>query len=709
MNRFHRLLPRYDVNMEGRKMQASYDDQDPAKHVDEEGINSFSPIDPLQLDIPDDELCDIVDDWVKDYNTFYEDKYDLFKRRKKNEVYLWGRQNLDREKEHGYKDWEDKFQDNVLYEIEGTIKPLAMARLPDFIVEPENDESDDETLFAEQYSKAINSQVKDRENRFVLGLAFKHHPVYFTGVIKTWWDPATDDRKFGAIHPDLIEVDHTCSTKNADEMQFVSHIIPDESIHELFLKFPQKKEELITQLESDGLMPGRMETYSALATKVRYREVWFHYLKRQSDTKVELVHGVLWKYKKVILHKMKNPNFDYEGEDRYFVYDQGKQGQEKRGLNGQELQAILMTGQVPSHVKQEKVYKNYFKFPRKPFYFMGYDQWGIQPYDETSRIEQNIRNQVTVDDGGKQIAETIKNRGHHIWAKAALTPSDVEELDMNAPNEDVSVEGSPREVHEFVAPERPTRDQYEYQDKTRDRMYAVAHSNAVRGEIQHNTPATNTQIGRESDFTSADDLVEDTINDAALWMAEWDAQWGILRYTPKHFKWLLGNAGLAVYQRLHQNGWDEGMLIKIKASGTDKLKAQNNAMDMAKMQMVDPHSFYVMMGLPDPDGLTEKLILAKADPIAYLQKVSKGLDTSEALAQALMKAQMPLPQQSALIPSVAGQGAPAPAQPAPQQPMPQPAPQAPAPAMPQNPSAGNTSGVPISPPTQPPVASPRIM
>ncbi len=57
---------------------------------------------------------------------------------------------------------------------------------------------------------------------------------------------------------------------------------------------------------------------------------------------------------------------------------------------------------------------------------------------------------------------------------------------------------------------------------------------------------------------------------------------------------------------------------------------------MAKMQMIDPYSFFVDMGLSDPEGRTEKLILAKADPVAYLQKVVKNLDTSQALAQALM-------------------------------------------------------------------------
>ena len=89
-----------------------------------------------------------------------------------------------------------------------------------------------------------------------------------------------------------------------------------------------------------------------------------------------------------------------------------------------ELYTVLLTGQLPQNVKEEKVYHNYFKYPRKPYYFMGYDQWGDQPYDKTSRIEQNILNQKSIDKRGKQIEETLDNRGHHIFSKGAISPAD---------------------------------------------------------------------------------------------------------------------------------------------------------------------------------------------------------------------------------------------------------------------------------------------
>lgn len=675
-------------------MQGSFTEGGNVNLRDEEGIASQG-LDPLRLDIPDEDLVKIVDDWVEEYKNYYTTKYDLFDRREKNEIYVFGRQTMQKEKEKLYKDYESRFMDNVLYEIEGTIKPLAMSRIPDLMALPGND-NETSVNMAQEVGKALDQQGKEYDTRFLLGMASKHFPVYFISCIYTYWDPSIDDYVFEGVHPDLIEMDHFCPTKNADDMEFVSRICPMK-IQKIIQTFPDAKEKLYARLKKDGLMPGEEASWALLATQVNIRMVWFTYYKTHDDNKVEKIDGVLWKYKDVILKKMKNPNFDYEGENRFFAYDEADNKATRRGLNDQELAQILLTGTPPDHVKEEQVYHNYFRFPRKPFYFMGYDQWGKQPMDETSRIEQNLQNQKTIDEAGKRTEEILKSRGHHVLSKGAVTPAELEDIDFDEPNVDLSVEGNINDVYTYIPPERPTPELIKSKEETRERMYAIAHSNAVRGEIQHNTPATNTQIGRESDFTAADDLVEDTINPAAQWMAEWRMQWIKLRYTEDHFFWLMGIAGKMVHQKLNRNMIEDGMVVKIKASGTDKLRAQNNAMDMAKMKMTDPHTFYVDMGLSDPDGRTEKLILSLTDPTAYLQKVVKGINTSLAMAQALMNAEIPSPANPTQAPNPIAMPGMQPAQPA------QPA------AAPQNPSPINTGNVPAQPPMGPPQASPRMM
>lgn len=680
-------------------MQGYFSDSTPTPQEGEEGAATYG-MDPLQLEIEDSDLCRIVDAYSEDYQTFYKGTYNLFERRKRNELHLFGRQHADREKMHLYKDYESRFQDNVLYEIEGTIKPLAMSRIPDLMVTPGNN-SDQSVLMAQEISTAIDTEVKEYENRFVLGLASKHFPVYFIAAIKAYWDPEIDDYRFINVHPDFIEIDRTSPTKNADEMKFVSHLL-SETLQTIILKFPESKEKFLQALKDEGIYSKKFDqdgnpTWALLATEIKYKEVWFHEYIRHEDDEVERVDGVLWKYKDVILGKMKNPNHDYEGETRYFAYDKPGDESSKRALNQEELYHIMLTGELPGHVQEQKVYHNYFRRPRKPFYFMGYDQWGKQPMDETSRIEQNIQNQKSLDTRGKQIEQTLDSRGHHILAKSAVSPSELEEIDFDEPNIDLSVDGKPSEVYNYIPPERPTKEEFEEINSIRQRMYAIAHSSAVRGEIKSAAPATSNQIAREGDFTAADDLVEDTINNASQWMADWSMQFIKLRYTKDHMRWIMGIAGDMVWMKLNRNMIADGMLVKIKASGTDKLRAQNNAIEMAKMQMTDPYTFYKDMGLSDPEGRTERLILAKTDPVSYLQKVVKGLNTSQALADALARAQLPLQQNSAILPQVPGQQ---------QQPM---VGGAPAGGQSQNPSMQNTSQVPAAPPPGAPAGSPRAL
>ena len=57
--------------------------------------------------------------------------------------------------------------------------------------------------------------------------------------------------------------------------------------------------------------------------------------------------------------------------------------------------------------------------------------------------------------------------------------------------------------------------------------------------------------------------------------------------------------------------------VTITASGTDKLKAERRAVDMAKMKLIDPHTFYTDIGMSDPADRTLKLMLFLQSPAEY--------------------------------------------------------------------------------------------
>lgn len=678
--------------------------------------------DPLALDIDDDILYKIIDKRILASRTFFKSpKYNLYARRKRNETYVLGRQILDKEARQELKIYEARFMDNVLYEIEATIKPIAMQQMPDLLITPSTDDPEQRKT-AETLTKVIDTQIKTREMRTTLGIAFKHLPVYFVGVIKAEWNPEKGkfgDMDFRPVHPDYIDVDHTCSTPNADDMEFISEVCPT-TIQMVVMKFPKKRKEFFAELSKkgagidafNGQLVGREDfAESDLATPVNIRQVWFKWYERETDKKVldsidevkdemakepgtkwKQIRGVIWKFNACILEKMRNPNYDYVGEEKEFIYDDPSLESSKREVtDGERFMAMALS--MPTGGQTETTYRNYFDMPRTPYYLMTYDQWGKIPYDETSRIEQNLRNQQNMDKRGKSLQEALDHKGKHVFSKeSGLEAKDIEKMDMDNPRQDLIVDGDVNKVHSFIPPIPPQPQEFEDLDRTLKRMKDLSGVSAVGGQLQSEVATTN-QIGRENNFTSLDDLVENTINPATEWIAQWSMQFIKLRYSEPHMTYLQGQKGKDAFIALKSNMIDKGQIVKIKASGTDKLKAHNEAQQMWQEQAIDPVNFYRDMGFDDYLERADAYMMFNLDKNSYYVKFVQGLEDSEQQAQAL--ASMPVPSSA---PPMQGQ---------PQNGQPMPPQGAPPMGMPQQPTPTNTQQVPMSPPSGIPQASPR--
>lgn len=631
------------------------------------------PTDPLALEIDDDELIKILDEKVKTDKKFWNGgKYNLATRRRRMENALFGRNISEMERLNQLKRYEARYSNNKLYEIEASLKPVAMSKLPDMLVTPGTETPESEKS-AEDVSKAINDDLKTRKNREVLGLGFKHLPVYFTAIVKARWNPELGedgDYEFVNVHPDRIILDSTATTKDQRGMRTIVELVRL-TVQDIIMRFPNSKDALYRKLREQGLAVGEGDfAEEDMATEVDIWEVWFTWYKKAGSNsdmpqapgaklndKWERVEGVLWKYDTVMLKKTKNPTYDYQGEERWFVYDDPSMENTKRPLTQEELITMALTGQSMDGIKKEQIYFNYFKEPQKPYYFFGYDQWGKVAIDETSRIEQNQYNQENLDSMGKQIIDTTRDRTKHIWTTdSGLDAGEVQNMDMANPQTQVLIDGDINKVHTSVPAERPDAAQFNALSAASQDMFALAGATNLTGVIQSNVATTN-QIAREANFTRIDDLVEDTINSCAEWMACWAMQFIKLRYTEDHFRKLLGNEGKVTFLKLKRDSIDDGMEVMIKASSSDKAKAQKNAMEAAQLgpPYVNPLDFFKDMEYSDPEGRTERGMLLATDPQSYLVKYGMGLQTTEQQAQALANA--PLPQAQGVGQAPTGQSA----------------------------------------------------
>ena len=592
--------------------------------------------DPLKLDLDDSDLIKVIDDRIEQSSTFYEKELDLIKRRERNRAYLEGKQ-IDEDK---LKKYHTRYIDNLIYEGENTIKPIALSRLPDLFVKPSQD-SEESKETAKDLTAVINSDVRKRENRKVLGLAFKHHPVYLTGVMKAIWDPQRGDDgdyRFKVVHPDNVVMDHTSATNDPNDMDFVAEAT-EMSAKEVIMRFPDKEEEFLNAVKK--VKRGFDEDKEKdMASKVKIWEVWFTWWDTKADEetgekKWERLEGVIWKYDKVLLGKMKNPYWDWEGKPRLFKYELGK----KRELTEDEVRSAVFGEQ--EGVVEDVLFYNFFKDPQKPYFFMGYDQLGEYPIDYTSRIEQVILLQDNVNKRGKQISEmNDRAKGKHVFStESGLDKPMLEEMDMDNPDEDILVDGDVGNVHTFI-PGTPAPAQL-YQDQFLERQKVFSklgvHS-TTRGEREPGPQetATGRQLMRESDFGRIDDIVTETINPAAEWMASWAMQFIKMFYTKTHLRKLVGQDGDVIFAKIKRDTIEDGMEVTVSASGVDKLERKREAYERARMQLTDPLTFFVDTDASDPIGRTEKLMTFLTAPELYIQQFVKKR-TPEEMGQVLQQ------------------------------------------------------------------------
>ena len=640
----------------------------------------------LDLEIDDKEFVRTANDLIRKSEDFYKVNYDLKNRRKRNEKYLFGRQIKDLK----LKPYNAKYSYNFIYEAMAYLKPIALSKMPDLMVKPGTD-SPEAKQSADLISTLVDSDIKTEEARKLLGLAFKHLPVYYTGVMKAFWDPEKGkdgDYYFKNVVADNVVFDHTASTNNPDDMSFVAEEV-EYSVKEVVMRFPNKEADLYQELRSSGVFTDTTNEKSeiGMGTKFKIWEIWFTWYQKKGK-EFERLEGVAWYYKNLVLKKMKNPNWDWEGEEHVFSYDKPI---DENALRDQMFSQMM--GMMPQ-MQTQKTFHNHFESPQKPYYFMGYDQWGKQPLDETSIIEQALYLQDNTDKRGKQVTEMLdRARGKHIFSSdSGLKKEDIEELDMANPEEDLLVEGDVKAVHAFIQGEQPSPAAIQDITASSNRGFAIMGVNStLRGDVQTDVATTN-QIAREADFTRADDYVEDTINNAARWRANWIMQFVKLRYTEDHYVRLLGPDGTIAFNRINRDLVDDGQEIIISASGTDKMKAQQKAMDAAKLGVIDPYNFFKDAGYSDPKGRTAALMEFKLNPNAYaLQYPSdnnvQAPQMAQMLGQAPVQPGMPPPDMSLAMGEMG-------------QPQQVPAQGNVGPVANANPQPGNTSQIPINPPQQ---------
>lgn len=537
----------------------------------------------LNTGLKDDELNQIIDARISESKTAYE-IIKLDERRKKNDQYWRGEQ---------YKADEAtglEYIDNVIHDNTEKRIALASGRIPDIIVTPGNN-----SLLGRQNTtvleRVLDIEISNNEKKRLVKNGLRANHINFIGIAKGSWNPNKGqfgDYEFNLCDPRKVLLSHTGKIPEdgftSDNCDLIVEIV-EEPVAVVLAKFPGKAAELKQTLgSSDG---------SRLATTMKYQEGWYTYYSPQG----QILEGLLWRFNHLILRNIKNPYFDFTGYDRP-LYDQN--GIIKTDFSGQ--------------IQTEKVFRNFFDRPRKPYIFFSYENTGKSPMDDTTAIEQAIPLQRNLNKTGKQIRD-ISDGITNKYAFNNSISQDQARLVTSNPKEPIWFDNNlpvAQNVQNFsnVGPPPVLFQELMQTRQQIDQKFSVHNLSAALGQPRES--GISKQITRENDLITTDDIVGTTVERVISEMASWAVQFMKLMYVDAHFKSKAGKDGQVIQEMIQRDMIADGVSVTVRGSVADKATARNQAINLGTSGAIDPMTMFEEMDAPNPKERTERLLKFKS-------------------------------------------------------------------------------------------------
>lgn len=584
-------------------MNNDFTNQDPL----EQGVVIESP--ELNTGLSDEDLNRIVDARIAESKTAYE-VLKLDERRKTNENFWSGKQ-FKEDEMTGLPYVDNVIQDNTEKRI-----ALAVGKVPEIIVVP-GDGSLQGRQKTQVIERVLDIDISTKEKKRLIKNGMRHNHIYFVGIQKASWNPNKGpfgDYEFNLCDPRKVLLSHTGVIPEdgftADNCDLIVEVV-EEPVAVVMAKFPAKAQQLKELLGSnDG---------SRLATTMKYQEGWYTYYNAQG----QILEGVFWRFNHLILRNIKNPYFDFTGYDRV-VYDQN--GLPKTDVFGQ--------------AQTDKVFRNFFQRPRKPYILYSYINLGRSPVDDTTAIEQAIPLQRNLNKTGKQIRD-ISDGITNKYAFNNAISQDQARLVTASPKEPIWMDND-RPVSEQVANFQnagPPAVLFQELAQTRqqiDAKFSTHNLNQASSGLRES--GISRQITRENDLVTTDDIAQIVVERVVEETASWAMQFIKLMYVDPHFKSKMGKDGQVIQEYIQRDMIDDGISVTVQGSVADKQTARNQAINLGTSGAIDPMTMFEEMDAPNPKERTERLLLFKLGEGATGDAFSKymaavGIDMQQAMGQ----------------------------------------------------------------------------
>lgn len=532
---------------------------------------SGEKVDVLDLEMTDEELLKLRDEWEKLYApyetkilTTFEKNKESYLGKKADGQWLAGEENL---------------AANLQFEAEETFLAATLSKNPEPVVFADN------TTEGNEVSTSVKTMLQFHADELVLrrklGQMVRQWSIYQLGVLKHGWNPkindvAIDNRKI----QDFVFDPNGYVDAYGDFIGYLGERIKvtAEKAIELFPKF---------EMEITLIVQGK------LGTEVTYTEWW-------TD---EMCFTTL---KDNVLEKHKN---------QYFKYPEKATDPMGNELND-EMGLPTMTSP-----------RNHFASSKKPYTFLSVFSLQERPHDITGLIEQNIPNQRLItkrtdqidfnvstmnnsfalsednfnQETGKQFATARRKGNPTLIPSGAPLDSAIKDLGAQALPADVfnSLEINKNDLRTSWGVQGITS-QPQDEDQT------------ARGMI----------LNQAHDTTRIGGGVGEAIEQVAKNVFNWLVQLYFVFYDEKHFAAIMGSAKAVEYVTLSASDLDRQLIVSVAPDSMrpkDEVTQMNLAQALFDKGAIGPKTLLKMLDFPDADEAAADGVMFRLDPNAYFQ------------------------------------------------------------------------------------------
>ena len=531
----------------------------------------------LKLEMPDDELISLKNDWIKQWEKYYSSN--IKKKQEENEKYWLGQQFGGNKIE----ETDRAIVDNVLFEAIETFLPIATKRNPEPTVRGDNTKEGEE--LAKRVQSMLVYQADIQRIKLKLKKVCRFWSLYLLGFVKISWSVNENDISTKAKRPQKLILDPD-GTINED-MQYDGEYLGEymgETASKLIKRFPKKANFI------------KREVRGKMGTKVKYIEWWTE-------------EYVFWTLRDEVLGKAKNPHWNYPDEE-------------------------VITDEFGEQTTKMAPGKNHFNYPKIPYVFLSVFNIGKHPFDDTSLIGQNLSNQDIINKRQAQIDRNIDgiNGGWIVSGELSGLTQEQATTAIETCKRGGGLwiaQGSPSTAVQSIQASGLPADVFNHLVDSREELRNVF---GVRGSSPQGTMKEQTLGGKmiikEQDSSRIGGGISEYLEQFCDQVFNWWVQMMYVYYDEEHLASIVGKDRAVEFVKLSSADFNTKICVSIKEGSLlpkDELSEANNAIMLAQSNLIDPISLFDKLGYSNPQEQAERLYVWLNSPELLFPETAKAV------------------------------------------------------------------------------------